>query len=398
MNIVFFDDDHRDHFLPLVYTRPVSELRLGILTIREKWEKRLQASNSKWLTADYLSKKYPAPKEGEYLFINGRCLPNEATVEAISLLEKGEAITQGDFLIAAFFGESEAAEINTEKAIEEFDLDILAFEGVVSYLQDLTDLFKKNGSELKLDYELLTQGRTSEQLHESNTIIGDKNQIFLEEGAEVIASIVNVTDGPIYLSKNASISEGCMVKSGLALGESAQLKMGTKIYGASTFGPHCKVGGEVNNSILMGYSNKGHDGFLGNSIIGEWCNLGADTNTSNLKNNYGEVSIWSYAEQKMVPTGGQFCGLIMGDHGKSSINTMFNTGTVAGVSANIFGGGFPPKMIPSFSWGGEGGLSEFRIEKAFEVAERMMSRRGIAFDQIEQDIMHAVFQQTQTHR
>ena len=398
MNIAFFDDDHRDQFLPLVYTRPVSELRLGIVTIREKWEKRLQASNSKWLTADYLSKKYPAPTEGDYLYINGRCLPNEATLEAISSLEKGEAITQGDFLIAAFFGDNEVAKINTGKDIEALDLEILAFEGEVSQVRNLTDLFKMNASELKLDFELLTQGRNSQPLHESNTIIGDKSQIFLEEGAEIVASIINVTDGPVYLSKNALISEGCMVKAGLALGQSAQLKMGTKIYGASTFGPHCKVGGEVNNSILMGYSNKGHDGFLGNSIIGEWCNLGADTNTSNLKNNYGEVSIWSYTEQKMVPTGGQFCGLIMADHGKSGINTMFNTGTVAGVSANIFGGGFPPKMIPSFSWGGEAGLTEFRIEKAFEVAERMMSRRGIQFDQTEQDIMTAVFQQTQPHR
>ncbi len=398
MNLIFFDDNQRDHLLPLVYTRPASEIRIGILTIREKWEKRLQTKTTSWLTVDYLSKKFPAHVEQKQLLINGRCLPSQELTAAIASLQEGEAIVVEDVLVAALLNEEKVNQLQTVDQLDELEVETFDFEGTVRFVNYTFDIFKENKTELVLDFELVTEGRESAEIDSSNTIIGDKSQLFLEEGASILASIINVTEGPVYLAKNASISEGCMVKGGLSLGESAQLKMGAKIYGASTFGLHCKVGGEVNNSVIFGYSNKGHDGFLGNSVLGEWCNLGADTNTSNLKNNYGEVSVYNYSEEKMVPTGSQFCGLVMGDHSKSGINTMFNTGTVAGVSANVFGGGFPAKMIPSFSWGGEAGFEEFRLEKAFEVADRMMSRRGIEFDEIEKEVLTAVFNATQHHR
>lgn len=398
MNLVFFDDNQRDHLLPLVYTRPTSEIRIGILTIREKWEKRLQTQQSSWLTVDYLSTKFPTHVEQEQLLINGRCLPSQELAGAIASLQEGEAIVANDVLVAALLTKEKVNQLQTVDQLEELEVETFDFEGTVRFINFTYDIFKENKTELILDFGLVTEGRISAEIDDSNTIIGDKSQIFLEEGATILASIINVTDGPVYLAKNASISEGCMVKGGLSLGESAQLKMGAKIYGASTFGLHCKIGGEVNNSVIFGYSNKGHDGFLGNSVLGEWCNLGADTNTSNLKNNYGEVSVYNYSEEKMVPTGSQFCGLVMGDHSKSGINTMFNTGTVAGVSANVFGGGFPAKMIPSFSWGGEAGFEEFRLEKAFEVADRMMSRRGIEFDAVEKELLTAVFDATQHHR
>jgi UDP-N-acetylglucosamine diphosphorylase/glucosamine-1-phosphate N-acetyltransferase len=264
---------------------------------------------------------------------------------------------------------------------------ILEYDQEVSMVKRPWDIFRLNGQELEADFALLTAGRESQPLHESNTLIGEEENIFIEEGAEVYASIFNVVDGPIYIGKDAKVLEGSMVRGGLALCDHAVLKMGAKIYGPTTVGPHSKVGGEVGNSVLIGYSNKGHDGYLGNSVLGEWCNLGADTNTSNLKNNYSNVRAYSYLENEMIETGLQFCGLIMGDHSKSSINTMFNTGTVVGVCANVFDGGFPAKHVPSFSWGGKGGFETFKLEKAFEVAERVMARRKIDFTEEDQKIL-----------
>jgi UDP-N-acetylglucosamine diphosphorylase/glucosamine-1-phosphate N-acetyltransferase len=258
------------------------------------------------------------------------------------------------------------------------------------------DIWGLNAAELEADFDLLTTGRKSAPVHESCTVIGDR--IFLEEGAKATASILNTTTGPIYLAKNAEIMEGCVVRGGLALGEYSALKLGTKIYGATTLGPHSKVGGEVNNSVILGYSNKGHDGFLGNSALGEWCNIGADTNNSNLKNNYDEVKVWSYVSKRFAKTGQQFCGLIMGDHSKSGINTMFNTGTVVGVSANVYGAGFPRNFIASFSWGGPQGTMEYKIDKALDTANRMMQRRGLAVDEVEQEILQSVYEQTAEFR
>ena len=374
MKIQLVDGKHRSHLLPLTYTRPVAELRCGIITIAEKYTKR--GHEIGYGTEAYLNVKYP-PIEAEVL-VSGSVCPTDAFLEAVAGLSSGQALIQGDELLA-FKGEK----------WEDEPSEIIPFSGALNLITRPWDIWSKNASELNLDFDLLTKDRFSAPIDATNTVIGDK--VFLEEGAKATASILNATSGPIYLAKNAEIMEGCIVRGGLALGESSALKMGAKIYGATTLGPHCKVGGEVNNSVIIGYSNKGHDGFLGNSALGEWCNLGADTNNSNLKNNYDEVKAWSYVDGRFAKTGQQFCGLIMGDHSKSGINTMFNTGTVVGVSANVYGAGFPRNFIASFTWGGPQGTMEYRIDKALDTADRMMKRRGLEVDEVEKAILEQVY-------
>ena len=374
MKIQLVDGKHRSHLLPLTYTRPVAELRCGIITIAEKYTKR--GHEIGYGTETYLNVKYPSI-EAEVL-VSGSVCPTDAFLEAVAGLSSGQALIQGDELLA-FKGEK----------WEDEPSEIIPFSGALNLITRPWDIWSKNASELNLDFDLLTKDRFSAPIDATNTVIGDK--VFLEEGAKATASILNATSGPIYLAKNAEIMEGCIVRGGLALGESSALKMGAKIYGATTLGPHCKVGGEVNNSVIMGYSNKGHDGFLGNSALGEWCNLGADTNNSNLKNNYDEVKAWSYVDGRFAKTGQQFCGLIMGDHSKSGINTMFNTGTVVGVSANVYGAGFPRNFIASFTWGGPQGTTEYRIDKALDTADRMMKRRGLEVDEVEKAILEQVY-------
>ena len=374
MKIQLVDGKHRSHLLPLTYTRPVAELRCGIITIAEKYTKR--GHEIGYGTETYLNVKYPSI-EAEVL-VSGSVCPTDAFLEAVAGLSSGQALIQGDELLA-FKGEK----------WEDEPSEIIPFSGALNLITRPWDIWSKNASELNLDFDLLTKDRFSAPIDATNTVIGDK--VFLEEGAKATASILNATSGPIYLAKNAEIMEGCIVRGGLALGESSALKMGAKIYGATTLGPHCKVGGEVNNSVIIGYSNKGHDGFLGNSALGEWCNLGADTNNSNLKNNYDEVKAWSYVDGRFAKTGQQFCGLIMGDHSKSGINTMFNTGTVVGVSANVYGAGFPRNFIASFTWGGPQGTTEYRIDKALDTADRMMKRRGLEVDEVEKAILEQVY-------
>ena len=374
MKIQLVDGKHRSHLLPLTYTRPVAELRCGIITIAEKYTKR--GHEIGYGTEAYLNVKYPSI-EAEVL-VSGSVCPTDAFLEAVAGLSSGQALIQGDELLA-FKGEK----------WEDEPSEIIPFSGALNLITRPWDIWSKNASELNLDFDLLTKDRFSAPIDATNTVIGDK--VFLEEGAKATASILNATSGPIYLAKNAEIMEGCIVRGGLALGESSALKMGAKIYGATTLGPHCKVGGEVNNSVIIGYSNKGHDGFLGYSALGEWCNLGADTNNSNLKNNYDEVKAWSYVDGRFAKTGQQFCGLIMGDHSKSGINTMFNTGTVVGVSANVYGAGFPRNFIASFTWGGPQGTMEYRIDKALDTADRMMKRRGLEVDEVEKAILEQVY-------
>lgn len=374
MKIQLVDGKHRSHLLPLTYTRPVAELRCGIITIAEKYTKR--GHEIGYGTEAYLNVKYPTI-EAEVL-VSGSVCPTDAFLEAVAGLSSGQALIQGDELLA-FKGEK----------WEDEPSEIIPFSGALNLITRPWDIWSKNASELNLDFDLLTKDRFSAPIDATNTVIGDR--VFLEEGAKATASILNATSGPIYLAKNAEIMEGCIVRGGLALGESSALKMGAKIYGATTLGPHCKVGGEVNNSVIIGYSNKGHDGFLGNSALGEWCNLGADTNNSNLKNNYDEVKVWSYVDGRFAKTGQQFCGLIMGDHSKSGINTMFNTGTVVGVSANVYGAGFPRNFIASFTWGGPQGTMEYRVDKALDTADRMMKRRGLEVNEVEKAILEQVY-------
>ena len=350
-NIILFDDDNWEGLLPLTFTRPICELRVGILTIREKWEKHLNAHGS-YITQDFLSEKFPIHIEDDNIIINSTVLPTPKLLKLIKQLGNNEAILDGDELLAARLTRDQFDSLIDETGITELEgIDVSNDTDLIRRVIRPYDLFTFNDVELRNDFELLTSGRISAPISDSNTVI-NQEQVFLEEGASVECAILNANTGPIYVGKDATIMEGSIVRGALAMCEGSVLKLGTKIYGATTIGPFSKVGGEINNSILTGYSNKGHEGFLGNSVLGEWCNLGADTNTSNLKNNYDEVKLWSYEDQKFAKTGLQFCGLIMGDHSKTGINTMFNTGTVVGVNANVFGSGYPRNYIPSYSWGG----------------------------------------------
>ena len=389
MNYILFDGTVRNALLPFTFTRPVADIRVGILTIREKWEKYLGYTTTT-LTEEYLMEKYPMVEMEENIMINASFLPNEVLVEMVQGLEENQAIICGDEVIAFY----------TKDTQEEVDFD--TYE-VIEYTEDCLrienpwDIFQKNDTALREDFELLTEGRKSQPIPASVSAIAPEN-IFIEEGAKLEYVILNASTGPIYIGKNAEIMEGSVIRGPFALCEEAQVKMGAKIYGATTVGPHSRIGGEVSNSILFAYSNKGHDGFLGNSVLGEWCNLGADTNNSNLKNNYEEVKLWSYEKERFVKTGLQFCGLMMGDHSKCGINTMFNTGTVVGVSANIFGSGFPRNFIPSFSWGGAQGMTTYMTNKAFETARIVMSRRKVEFTEQDAAILEHVFEESKKWR
>lgn len=389
MNYILFDGPSRNNLLPFTFTRPVAEIRVGILTIREKWEKHLEATTTT-LTEEYLSERYPMVEMDLNVMINASYLPNKELVDRIKSLEENQAIFKDEDVIA-FYSKDTQDEVNFEtyEAIE-FDNDLIK-------IAHTWDIFSKNGDAIQEDFELLTHNRTSQPIPNSNNCVNAEN-IFVEEGAKLEFTTLNASSGPIYIGKDAEIMEGSLVRGPFALCEHATLKLGAKIYGPTTVGPHSKVGGEVNNSVIFGFSNKGHDGFLGNSVLGEWCNLGADTNNSNLKNNYAEVRLWNYETQGFAKTGLQFCGLMMGDHSKCGINTMFNTGTVVGVSANIFGSGFPRNFVPSFSWGGSSGFTTYLTKKAFEVAEVVMSRRAIEFSDVDKAILEHVFEETKQWR
>lgn len=381
MNIILFDTN-RSELFPLSLTRPSAELRLGILTIKEKWEKHLPGNYSH-LTDPYLSEKYPCNFSSNNLYINGRLIPSKELIEAFQKLGTDEGIhADGELLAYRSSYKIALGELTSQKG--------KLFEGKVSVIKQCPDIFSYNDQEIRSDYMLLTKGKTSSPIPAGTTVIGDN--VFIEEGAKISASILNSTTGPIFLAKDSEVLEGCMVRGPFALCEHAVLKMGAKIYGATTVGPHCKVGGEVNNVVFQAYSNKGHDGFLGNAVLGEWCNIGADSNNSNLKNNYEQVKIWNYSAKRFKPTGLQFCGLIMGDHSKCGINTMFNTGTVVGVSANIFGSGFPRNFVPSFSWGGAAGFTTYTLNKAFETAERVMERRNEPLTELDKNILKYIFE------
>lgn len=389
MNYILFDGPHRNALLPFTYTRPVADLRVGILTIREKWEAYLGLTTTT-ITEDYLSEKYPMVEMAQNIMINASYLPNQELVDQILNLKSHQALSDGDQIIA-FFSEENQEEIDWNSYdIKPCGLDLIS-------LEHTWDIFKHNGLALQADFEFLTHDKISQPLPD-HVKATNPEHIFIEEGAVLEHCLLNASHGPIYIAKNAVVMDGCLVRGPFALGQDSVLKMGAKIYGPTTIGPYSKVGGEVNNSVIFGYSNKAHDGFLGNSVIGEWCNLGADTNTSNLKNNYAEVRLWDYETQGFAKTGLQFCGLMMGDHSKCGINTMFNTGTVIGVSANIFGSGFPRNFIPSFSWGGSSGYSTYLTKKAFEVAEVVMNRRGEVLDSNMSQILEQVFEMSKPFR
>lgn len=383
MNYILFDGAFRENLLPFTYTRPVADIRVGILTIREKWERLLGASTTTE-TESYLSKKFRLIELDKNIKINASYLPSENLVGIVKNLKENQAIFDKDIPVAYFCSKGQSVDFDLFEVISYTHTDVLKIENT-------WDIFRLNGEAIERDFKLLTQGRTSQSIPETVSCLNPEH-IFIEAGAKLNFCTLNASSGPIYIGKNAEIMEGSLVRGPFALCEESVLKMGAKIYGPTTVGPYSKVGGEVNNSVVFGYSNKAHDGFLGNSVIGEWCNLGADTNNSNLKNNYAEVRLWNYKKESFVRTGLQFCGLMMGDHSKCGINTMFNTGTVVGVSANIFGSGFPRNLIASFSWGGSAGFTTFTTNKAFEVAKEVMARRNVAFTEEDQTILEHIFE------
>lgn len=384
LQLVFSDAQYWEDFLPLTFTRPTAEMRCGILTFAERWQKLLEIQEISFITEDFLQEKFKKPEGKESLFIVPNFLPSKTVLEQIKNLQQGEALVYENELLAARVN-MESFSLNQIEKMTDITEELLFFK-------QPTDLFTYNDKAIDFDFELLTSGRTSQPLSETNGLLGNKEDLFIEEGAQIEFSTLNTKSGKIYIGKNAEVMEGCNLRGPIALCDDSKFNLGAKIYGATTIGPHSKVGGEVNNIVIFGYSNKGHDGFVGNSVIGEWCNLGADTNSSNLKNNYAEVKLWNYRLKRFANTGLQFAGLIMGDHSKTAINTQLNTGTVVGVAANIFKSGFPPNLIDSFSWGGMKGDEKFKLEKAYEVAEKAMARRKVPLTGADKDILKYIYE------
>ncbi|MHC5310210.1 GlmU family protein [Myroides sp. LJL116] len=390
MNYILFDGDLRDNFLPFTSTRPVADMRIGILTIREKWEKYLGYTTTT-LTQEYLSLKYPMVELENNVMINSCFLPTQALVDKVKALQVNQAIVYKDDIIAFF----------TQDNQEEVDFDsyqIIPYDGALEKLENKWDIFQKNHLAIEQDFALLTEGEISEPISKTVNIIGPRENVFLEQGAIVECVTLNTTQGPIYIGRDAVIMEGSLIRGPFALCQGAQVKMGAKIYGATTIGPESRVGGEISNSVIFGYSNKGHDGFLGNAVLGEWCNIGADSNNSNLKNNYANVKVWNMAQQKYEDTKLQFCGLLMGDHSKCGINTMFNTGSVVGVSCSIYGGGFPKTFLNNFTWGGVDQEELYDFKKAVQTMKVVMQRRNVELTQLDIDILEYIYEQTNLER
>ncbi|MFN6944225.1 MAG: GlmU family protein [Cytophagaceae bacterium] len=378
MKFILFDDTSiRQSLLPLTYTRPVSHIRTGIFTISEKWEHYLE-SQSNISTVAFLQEKYPLHQDVDAVMINGAVCPSMELVEAIKKLEPGQGILQNEVKIAY------------RGTINEY----INYPSPLTIIRFPWDIFLNNGKEIRSDFELIKKSRPTAAIKDPHTIVYNPENIFIEEGASIKAAVLNAEAGPIYIGKNAQVCEGALIRGPFALCEGSTVNMGAKMRGDNTIGPYSKVGGEVSNSVIFGYSNKSHDGFIGNTVIGEWCNLGADTNTSNLKNNYGNVQVYSYKEQKLINSGRQFCGLIMGDHSKTGINTMFNTGTVVGVCTNLYGSGFFPKHVPSFSWGSPEELVPYKVEKALETIKAVMERRNKTLSDTDICILNHISKET----
>jgi UDP-N-acetylglucosamine diphosphorylase/glucosamine-1-phosphate N-acetyltransferase len=389
MNYILFDGTVRSALLPFTYTRPVADIRIGILTIREKWEYYL-GSTTTTLTEEYLSEKYPMVEMEQNIMINASFIPNKKLVDLILELHENQAIFNNDEVIAFYTTEN-------QETVDFDAYEILDFDEKCLRLEHTWDIFAKNSEAIRADFELITENRVSQPIPKTVNTLAPEN-IFIEEGATLNFVTLNASTGPIYIGKNSEIMEGAVIRGPFALCENSRVKMAAKIYGATTIGPSSVAGGEINNCVFFGYSNKGHDGFLGNAVLGEWCNIGADSNNSNLKNNYEEVKLWSEETQRFEKTGLQFCGLMMADHSKCGINTMFNTGTVVGVSCNIFGSGFPRNFVPSFAWGGASGYEVYNTKKAFETARLVQQRRNVVFDEVESRILEHIFELTEKSR
>lgn len=397
LNLILFDSDARNHLLPLTATRPMGELRLGILTLREKWERYLNASVS-YITQEYLQEKYPIRIEEENLIVNGGVLPNENLCQRIRQIGMNEALLLNGELIAARLDAAQFEALIEDEEVRE--LQGKTIDSSIDFIQITRpwDLFMRNEQAIANDFELITRDRISQPISDSNRLLGD-HPVFLEPGAAMECCTINTTKGPVYIGRDAQVMEGCLLRGPLVIGAGAIVKLGARIYGPTSIGPGCKVGGEISRSNLLANSNKSHDGYLGDSVLGEWCNIGADTNNSNLKNNYSEVKLWDYVEERFVKTGLQFCGLVMGDHAKCGINTMFNTGTVVGVFANVYGAGYPRNFIPDFSWGGaDAAYRTYRFSEACETAERVFERRNMEFTELDKAILYHIYDRSAKFR
>ena len=368
-------DDNGLHlrFAPLTLSRPVGNLRMGIYTNNERWERLLPECEVGFITESYLQDKFPALKTS--IRVNAQVIPNEELAAAVYALEEACSLYWNGLFVA-------------ENGVGSTKIEFKGDAPIV--IEHRWDLFEKNDAAITLDFHLITEERKSQKLSKTNALIGPSELLFIEKGATVEGCTLNTNHGPIYIGENAEIMEGSMIRGSFVLCEEAVVKMGAKIYGATTIGPHCRVGGEVSNVIFYAYSNKGHDGFLGNSILGEWCNLGADTNSSNLKNNYSLVSSYNYETKSIEASQVQFMGLCMGDHSKSAINTMFNTATVIGFAVNVFSDAFPPKHLPSFTWLAEKEQSVFQLDKAIQAAKAMMDRRHVPFTEADAKIFETL--------
>ncbi len=383
MNVILFDDPTiRVNLLPFTFTRPVAAIRCGILTIAEKWEHRLKCTVSFCMT-EYLQTKFPIATTDDNVWINGAVCPDEKLCKEITKLAPGEGLIQGSRVIALRTPDKDWPEVINGKMTN--------YHETLNIVDQPWRIYQLNGEQIRADVSIVSEGRASKTIADAHTKVYSPANVFVEDGVYIRAAIINAETGPVYLGKNSIVQEGAILRGPIALGEGAHINMGAKLRGNVTVGPFCKVGGEVSNSVLFSNSNKAHDGFLGCAVVGEWCNLGADTNTSNLKNNYDNVKLWSYARKGFTDTGQQFLGLMMGDHSKCGINTMFNTGTTVGVSANIFGAGFPRNFVPSFAWGGAGGWSTFEIEKAFDTASRVLARRSQSLSSEDRQILTHIF-------
>ncbi|MEI6865364.1 GlmU family protein [Flavicella sp.] len=389
MNYILFDGASRDRLLPFTYTRPVAEIRIGILTIKEKWEKMLGVTVT-YLTEEYLQDKFPIVEFEENVYIDASVIPNEKLIEEIQFLSKNQAVVFKDQVIVFY-----ASQFQDEVDFDDYEL--IEFENEVVKIEKSIDIFSKNAKVIVSDYNLLTQDRISETISGTNQILGIEN-VFIEKGAVVEFVTINAIEGPVYIGKDALVMEGSMLRGPISIGKNSVVKMGTKIYGGTTVGPKCTVGGEIKNVVFFGYSNKGHEGYLGNSVIGELCNFGANTNCSNMKNNHSTVKVWDYEECGFVDSNRQFCGLFLGDYSKLGINTMLNTGTVVGISTSIFGAGFPPKFIPSFSWGVVNSKTTYILEKSINDAKKMCAFKNIELDEKEIEILKEVFEISRNFR
>jgi len=396
MNIILFDDPAtRQQLLPFTFTRPIADIRAGILTIKEKWERYLPASYS-YLTEHYLTEKFPSQNEKDSMYIHGAVLPDNTLIDAVRNLKLDQALFAGNQLIALrgnVSGIGDLMERASYPTIEKIPLSVAS-----RMVQHTWQIFSENGLNIRHDFNLITKGRKSQPITDKYTAVYAPQNIFIEENVTIKASVLNAENGPIYIGANCEIGETSVIRGNNAICENSALSIGTQIRGDSTIGPYCKVGGEISNSVIFGYSSKAHEGFLGNSVIGEWCNIGAGTNTSNLKNTYKNVKIWNYATERFEDTGRQFCGLMMGDHSKCGIDTMFNTGTVVGVNANIFGAGFTRAFIPSFSWGGAQGLTTYKLKEALEVMPKVMERRGKVLTEADNELFAHIFEMTSKYR